>query len=164
MQNNLVQKYQAAVARMEDARRRFAVLSAAVGAVARVLGELSDPTCERTTLVHEMSSNPAGSFSSLPWPTVRDINQGWGEIWRTTLAAREAWDAIPPGLRVLPGGAAGSSPAAPPMSREPPAPGPERAGPDAPVPPSPPVDRSDHPSNPPDAGSGPPAAGLPEGG
>lgn len=100
MADDAVQKFHAAVSRCEGAKQRFAAVTEAVLAVGRLLTELRDPHAERTTLVHEMSSGASGPSSTHPWPTVREINQAWADVWRAAAAAREAWEGIPPDLRV----------------------------------------------------------------
>jgi len=89
--------YSVACARLADSRERFAALAGTVAELARVLGEMQNPGSDpRTILVHEWSSGASGPTSSHSWPTVRDVNGAWAELFRAGAAVRQAWSAIPP--------------------------------------------------------------------
>jgi len=94
-----VQAYVIARARLAEARRTFARLADAVAELGRVLTEMREPGGERTVLVHEMTNGSPGPTSSHPWPSVREVNRVWSEVFRAMAAVRQTWDAIPPGDR-----------------------------------------------------------------
>lgn len=97
---DVTRAYTLACARLADAREQFAALAGAVTELARVLGEMQNPGGDpRTVLVHEWSSGAAGPTSSHSWPTVREINSAWAELFRAGVAVRQAWNAIPPDAR-----------------------------------------------------------------